>query len=158
MASRAPEEEVLDSYETLVIAFTEFLTVAIHLILYERDLYPRDTFLSTRKYNYPERQNRHPAVCEWIADAVAAVEVEMMKVRIIRPTVSDFHLLKDPNALSIQTWALSFGLTRQCDILITNLRIKLIACAFEPVEYLYFLRQHRQTHVYQHRGPSLGLQ
>jgi mitotic spindle assembly checkpoint protein MAD2B len=63
-----------------VSAFRDFLTVAIHTILYERDIYPRTSFLKARKYNYPVRQSRHPKVCKWIQDAVAAVEVEMLKV------------------------------------------------------------------------------
>ena len=71
---------VLDTYHALVSAFTEFLTVAVHTILYERDIYPRESFINARKYNYPVRQNRHPKVCAWIQDAVAAVEAEMLKV------------------------------------------------------------------------------
>jgi mitotic spindle assembly checkpoint protein MAD2B len=73
---------VLDTYQALVSAFTEFLTVAVHTILYERNIYPRESFLNTRKYNHPVPQNRHPRVCAWIQDAVAAVEAEMLKVRI----------------------------------------------------------------------------
>ncbi|KAF2857342.1 DNA-binding protein [Piedraia hortae CBS 480.64] len=67
------------SYRALVTSFTDFLTVAIHTILYERDLYPRTSFLSARKYNFSVRQNRHPKVCEWINDAVASVETELLK-------------------------------------------------------------------------------
>lgn len=62
----------LNTYDALVTAFLEFLTVAIHLILYERDVYPRQSFLSARKYDYPVQQNRHPKVCQWITDAVAS--------------------------------------------------------------------------------------
>ena len=80
MAPKKPTTQVLDSYQVLVSAFCEFLTVAVHTILYERDIYPRASFLNARKYNCPVRQNRHPQVCKWIQDAVAAVEVEMLKV------------------------------------------------------------------------------
>ena len=75
---------VLDNYHTVVSAFSDFLTVAIHTILYERRIYPQESFISARKYNYPVRQNRHPKVCQWVQDAVAAVEVEMLKVRCVR--------------------------------------------------------------------------
>ena len=81
MAPNKPSAQVLDSYQVLVSAFCEFLTVATHTILYERDIYPRASFLSARKYNHAVRQNRHPQVCKWIQDAVAAVEIEMLKVR-----------------------------------------------------------------------------
>ena len=80
MAPKKPSTQVLDSYQVLVSAFCEFLTVAIHTILYERDIYPRASFLNARKYNCPVRQNRHPQVCKWIQDAVAAVEGELLKV------------------------------------------------------------------------------
>ncbi|KAL8676096.1 MAG: hypothetical protein Q9186_007350 [Xanthomendoza sp. 1 TL-2023] len=70
---------VLDTYHAVVSAFSDFLTVAIHTILYERDIYPRTSFLAARKFNCPVRQSRHPKVCKWIQDAVAAVEVEMFK-------------------------------------------------------------------------------
>ena len=71
---------VLDTYLAVVSAYCDFLTVAIHTILYERNIYPQASFLKARKYNYPVRQSRHPKVCKWIQDAVAAVEGEMLKV------------------------------------------------------------------------------
>lgn len=77
MANNPP---ALDTYAALVSTFGSFLTVAIHTILYERSIYPETTFLSARKYNFPVRQNRHPKVCSWINDAVAAVEAELLKV------------------------------------------------------------------------------
>ena len=72
---------LLDNYRSLVSAFTDFFTVAVHLILHERNLYPQTSFLKARKYNFPVRQSRHPQVCAWINDAVAAVEAELLKVR-----------------------------------------------------------------------------
>ena len=74
------DEATLDSYEALVSSFTEFLTVVVHTILYERNIYPRTSFLNARKYNYPVRQSRHPQVCKWIQDAIEAVEIELLKV------------------------------------------------------------------------------
>jgi mitotic spindle assembly checkpoint protein MAD2B len=75
------------TYRTLVQAFTEFLTVAIHTILYERDIYPQTSFVSARKYNFAVRQNRHPKVCEWINDAVTSVETELLKGGVDRVAV-----------------------------------------------------------------------
>lgn len=88
MAPSTLRPPVLDTFQAVVAEFSEFLTVAIHTILYERDIYPRTSFLSARKYNYSVRQNRHPEVCKWIQDAVAAVEVEMLKVYIFFFTVA----------------------------------------------------------------------
>ncbi|KAL9103895.1 MAG: hypothetical protein Q9163_001088 [Psora crenata] len=73
---------VLDTYQAIVSAYSDFLTVAIHTILYERNIYPQSSFLKARKYDYPVRQNRHPKLCKWIHDAVAAVEVQMLKCTI----------------------------------------------------------------------------
>ncbi|KAI9883592.1 MAG: hypothetical protein M1823_004645 [Watsoniomyces obsoletus] len=87
MATTAMSAPPLNTYASLVSTFGSFLTVAIHTILYERDIYPRFTFLSARKYNYPVRQNRHPKVCAWINDAVAAVEAELLKSAVARVAV-----------------------------------------------------------------------
>ncbi|KAI9865337.1 MAG: hypothetical protein M1824_003491 [Vezdaea acicularis] len=86
MANRQ-ETLKLDTYQALVSTFSDFLIVAIHTILYERDIYPQTTFISTRKYNCPVRQNRHPKVCKWITDAVAAVELELSKGAVARVAV-----------------------------------------------------------------------
>lgn len=85
-----PSANVLDTYQSLLTTFSDFLTVAIHTILYERAIYPPNTFISTRKYNFPVRQNRHPKVCKWIMDAVAAVETEMQKGTVSRVAVVIF--------------------------------------------------------------------
>lgn len=81
MADNAP------TFRMLINAFTDFLTVAIHTTLYERSIYPQTSFLSARKYNFAVRQNRHPKVCSWINDAVAAVESELLKGAVERVAV-----------------------------------------------------------------------
>lgn len=85
-----PPPAPLITYQSLLTTFSDFLVVSIHTILYERAIYPASTFLSTRKYNFPVRQNRHPKVCQWILDAVAAVEAEMLKGTVDRVAVVIF--------------------------------------------------------------------
>jgi mitotic spindle assembly checkpoint protein MAD2B len=75
------------TYRELIQAFTNFLTVAIHTILYERGIYPQTSFLSARKYEFSVRQNRHPKVCEWINDAIDAAEAELLKCTVDRLAV-----------------------------------------------------------------------
>ncbi|KAA6407661.1 MAG: hypothetical protein FRX48_08499 [Lasallia pustulata] len=87
MATYPTGKPTLDTYAAIVSTFSDFLTVAIHTILYERNIYPPTSFLSARKYNYPVRQSRHPKVCKWIQDAVSAVEVEMLKCTIARTSL-----------------------------------------------------------------------
>ncbi|KAH7134352.1 HORMA domain-containing protein [Dactylonectria macrodidyma] len=62
---------------TLLDAFTTFLTLALHSLLYHRGLYPPATFLTARALNLPVRQSRHPGLCAWINDAVAAAAVQL---------------------------------------------------------------------------------
>lgn len=81
MTTYNSDAPILDTYQAVVSAYSDFLTVAIHTILYERNIYPQTSFIKARKYNYPVRQNRHPKLCKWIMDAVASVEAEMLKVQ-----------------------------------------------------------------------------
>jgi len=71
----------------LAAAFTSFLSVSIHQILFLRSVYPRVTFLPVRAYNYPVRQSRHPKVCDYINDVALAVENEVLKGTITAVTV-----------------------------------------------------------------------
>src|ERR1700759_334395 len=84
------------NYISLVAHFLDFLTVSIHTILYERNVYPAESFISARKYNYPVRQSRHPDVCEWINDAINHIEKELMKCTIERISLVIFSRWDDP--------------------------------------------------------------
>lgn len=88
--------EAAVTFQSFVSTFIDFLTVAIHTILYERDIYPKTSFLSARKYNYAVRQNRHPRVCKWITDAVTAVEAELLKGTVERVAVVIYDRSETP--------------------------------------------------------------
>ncbi|KAL6251859.1 hypothetical protein RBB50_002069 [Rhinocladiella similis] len=75
---------LLSTHRALVETITSFLTVATHHIIFLRRIYPPISFLSVRAYNYPVRQNRHPAVCAWINDAVSAVRDQLKKNTVER--------------------------------------------------------------------------
>jgi len=75
MPRKDPDE---NTYISLIHNFTDFLTVAIHTILYARNIYPLDSFISAKKYNFPVHQSRHPKVCAWITDAVSSVQNELL--------------------------------------------------------------------------------
>ncbi|OJD38632.1 dna-binding protein [Diplodia corticola] len=79
-----PPTTTPQTLSSLVAAFTSFLTVCIHTILHQRALYPPSSFLTARAYNYSVRQSRHPAVCAWVADAVAATEAELLRNAVAR--------------------------------------------------------------------------
>ncbi|KAL2126662.1 hypothetical protein VTI74DRAFT_438 [Chaetomium olivicolor] len=77
----------LDHAHILLTSFNSFLTIAIHNILYYRNIYPPSTFLSTKAYNLPVHQNRHPKVCAWIRDAVDAVAMQLSAGHVSRVAV-----------------------------------------------------------------------
>ncbi|KAF2735469.1 DNA-binding protein [Polyplosphaeria fusca] len=70
--------------------FASFLTAYVHTILYLRTLYPRTSFATSRFHNTPVHQSRHPLVCEWISDAVAAVRDELLKGTVARLAIVIF--------------------------------------------------------------------
>lgn len=65
-------------------AFTSFLTAYTHSLLYLRSLYPRTSFVNSRFHNASVYQSRHPVVCEWIRDAIAAVREELLEGTVSR--------------------------------------------------------------------------
>ncbi|KAK9466569.1 DNA-binding protein [Lipomyces arxii] len=67
----------------LLTAYADFLTVSTHTIIYDRGIYPAESFLLARKYNFPVRQSRHPQVCDWIRNAVFAC-LDQMKLGEVR--------------------------------------------------------------------------
>lgn len=86
----------IPNFAALVTAFCDFLTVAIHSILFERRIYPPESFISARKYNYTVRQSRHPKVCQWVTDAVSAVETELLNGTVARVAVVIFSRKQEP--------------------------------------------------------------
>merc|ERR1712039_181858 len=48
----------------------EFFDVAVHVILYQRNVYPSDLFRSVKKYEITVHQSRHPELNEYIAKAL----------------------------------------------------------------------------------------
>ncbi|KAH6856035.1 hypothetical protein B0I37DRAFT_442775 [Chaetomium sp. MPI-CAGE-AT-0009] len=86
-ASSEEDSLPLDHSHILLTSFSSFLTVAIHNILYYRNIYPPATFLSTKAYNLPVHQNRHPKVCAWIRDAVDAVAAQLATGHVSRVAV-----------------------------------------------------------------------
>lgn len=68
----------------LLHAFTHFLTLALHTLLHQRALYPPETFATVRALNMPIHQSRHPGVCTWVGDAVAAVAAQLRDATVER--------------------------------------------------------------------------
>ncbi|RDW69748.1 hypothetical protein BP6252_08768 [Coleophoma cylindrospora] len=119
--TRPPPKPVqLTTQIALLQTLSSFLTVAIHTILYARSIYPAEysspslssppvplpphlqarthdesanrTFLLTRAYNFPVRQNRHPDVCKWILATISHIEALMKKGTVARIVVPIHHI------------------------------------------------------------------
>ena len=54
--------------------------VAIHTILYVRQIYPADLFVRRKKYDTPVYRSRHPGLNDYISGAVKAVGEELVLV------------------------------------------------------------------------------
>ncbi|MBE7181594.1 MAG: hypothetical protein INR71_10375, partial [Terriglobus roseus] len=79
MASHDPVAHPGSTIAELTHKLTSFILVCIHTILYHRRLYPPATFLTTRAYDHPVAQSRHPAVCRWVRDAIAALDAQLLR-------------------------------------------------------------------------------
>ncbi|VUC33407.1 unnamed protein product [Clonostachys rosea] len=90
----------------LLSSFTSFLTLSIHSLLYYRSLYPQTTFLTARAYNLPVHQSRHPKVCKWVLDAVAAVKVQLMRATVEKIV----FVVHAPDSFSVlERWVFDVG-------------------------------------------------
>ncbi|TPX62013.1 hypothetical protein SpCBS45565_g07097 [Spizellomyces sp. 'palustris'] len=67
------------NYHELVDTLIEFLEVAIHYVLYVREIYPADIFEPRRKYNVPVRMSRHPVLNGYIRDVLAGIKPDLQK-------------------------------------------------------------------------------
>ncbi|EPT01532.1 hypothetical protein FOMPIDRAFT_1059716 [Fomitopsis schrenkii] len=65
------------TFNQVVHGISEFIEVAIHTILYVRQVYPVELFFRRKKYDAVVFQSRHPALNEYISGAVKAIEDEL---------------------------------------------------------------------------------
>lgn len=82
---------LLTTQRALLDTLCSFLTVAVHHLLFLRRIYPPVSFLSARAYNHPIRQNRHPEVCTWINDAIAAVREQLERNAVEKVSLCIFE-------------------------------------------------------------------
>ncbi|XP_028613773.1 mitotic spindle assembly checkpoint protein MAD2B isoform X2 [Grammomys surdaster] len=91
---------------------SEFLEVAVHLILYVREVYPVGIFQKRKKYNVPVQMSCHPELNQYIQDTLHCVkplleknDVEKVVVVILdkehRPVEKFVFEITQPPLLSI---------------------------------------------------------
>ncbi|KAI6031505.1 hypothetical protein PISMIDRAFT_671424 [Pisolithus microcarpus 441] len=91
------------SFNQTLRAIAEFIEVAIHTILYVRQIYPPDLFVRRKKYDTPVYQSRHPALNEYISGAVKAVTDELVLGNVDKVVV----VIKDKDHLALERFIFS---------------------------------------------------
>ncbi|KXN88762.1 Mitotic spindle assembly checkpoint protein MAD2B [Leucoagaricus sp. SymC.cos] len=87
--------------------------VAIHTILYVRQVYPPEIFIRRKKYETPVYQSRHPALNEYISGAVRAVRDELelaipLSFLHVQGTVQRIVVvIKDKNNIALERFIFS---------------------------------------------------
>ncbi|KAF4622925.1 hypothetical protein D9613_002212 [Agrocybe pediades] len=95
-------EETLTFNQT-VQAIAEFIEVAIHTILYVRQIYPAEVFVRRKKFDTPVYQSRHPALNEYISGAVKAVADELAHGKVDKVVV----VIKDKEQTALERFIFS---------------------------------------------------
>lgn len=85
--ARRPKPPTVDE---VICAFLEHLECAVHTILFQRDIYPKEMFMTARKYDRPVKMCRVPKVNEYVRNMVDMVGVQLREVCFDALTTSSF--------------------------------------------------------------------
>ncbi|KAJ7225276.1 DNA-binding protein [Mycena pura] len=77
--------------------------VAIHSILYVRQIYPADLFIRRKKYDTPVFQSRHPALNDYISGAVKAIREQLLTGNLEKVVV----VIKDKEEVALERFLFS---------------------------------------------------
>jgi len=91
------------TFNQTVRGITEFIEVAIHTILYVRQIYPVDLFVRRKKYDTPVFQSRHPGLNEYISGAVKAIGEELVLGNVDKVVV----VIKDKDQVALERFIFS---------------------------------------------------
>jgi len=91
------------TFNQTIRGITEFIEVAIHTILYVRQIYPAELFVRRKKYDTPVFQSRHPALNEYISGAVKAVGEELKLGTVDKVVV----VIKDREQIPLERYIFS---------------------------------------------------
>ncbi|KAJ7631172.1 DNA-binding protein [Roridomyces roridus] len=91
------------TYNQVVRGITEFIEVAIHNILYVRQIYPADLFVRRKKYDTPVFQSRHPALNDYISGAVKAIGEQLLTGNVDKVVV----VIKDKEEIALERFLFS---------------------------------------------------
>ncbi|KAJ7040413.1 DNA-binding protein [Mycena alexandri] len=91
------------TFSQAVRGIAEFIEVAIHTILYVRQIYPADLFIRRKKYDTPVFQSRHPALNDYISGAVKAIGEQLLTGNVEKVVV----VIKDKEEVGLERFIFS---------------------------------------------------
>ncbi|KAF8216008.1 DNA-binding protein [Mycena galopus ATCC 62051] len=91
------------TWNQTVRGITEFIEVAVHQILYVRQIYPADLFVRRKKYDTPVFQSRHPALNDYISGAVKAIGEQLLTGNVETVVV----VIKDQEEVALERFVFS---------------------------------------------------
>ncbi|KAI0068152.1 DNA-binding protein [Artomyces pyxidatus] len=91
------------TFNQTVRGIAEFIEVAVHTILYVRQIYPAELFIRRKKYDTPVFQSRHPGLNEYISGAVKAVAEELAQGNVDKVVV----VIKDKEEVALERFIFS---------------------------------------------------
>ncbi|CAK5280603.1 unnamed protein product [Mycena citricolor] len=91
------------TFNQTILSITEFIEVAIHTILYVRQIYPADLFVRRKKYDTPVYQSRHPALNEYISGAVKSIRDQLLAGNVEKVVV----VIKDKEEVALERFMFS---------------------------------------------------
>ncbi|KAG8953377.1 hypothetical protein FRC03_011785 [Tulasnella sp. 419] len=115
-----------------IVAFCEFLEVAIHTILYLRGIYPAELFARRRKYDAPVFQARHPGLNEYIAGSVKSIGQELASGGVKKVVV----VIKDMNDVALERFV--FAIQSMLDVDAQNRDVPILDSASRTSLHQHF--------------------
>ncbi|TRM65882.1 DNA-binding protein [Schizophyllum amplum] len=100
------------TFNQTVKGICDFLEVAIHSILYVRQIYPADLFVRRKKYDTPVFQSRHPGLNEYISGAVKAVGEELVQGTVSKVVV----VVKDKDEVALERFVFALESMIQVEV------------------------------------------
>ncbi|KAJ7925980.1 DNA-binding protein [Mycena leptocephala] len=91
------------TFNQAVRGITEFIEVAIHTILYVRQIYPAELFIRRKKYDTPVFQSRHPALNDYVSGAVKAIGEQLLTGNVEKVVV----VIKDKEEVALERFLFS---------------------------------------------------
>ncbi|KAJ7597576.1 DNA-binding protein [Mycena floridula] len=100
------------TFNQTVRGITEFIEVAIHTILYVRQIYPADLFVRRKKYETPVFQSRHPGLNQYISGAMKFISDELVLGTVDKIVV----VIKGPDDVALERFLFSIDNILQVEL------------------------------------------